>query len=290
MDRRTALKLGLISSPVMLSNRLSAASNTLHNSSVTSNHTYNFKHSISRWCYSKIEINELITWCKELGIASIELLDKEEYDIVKAAGLDCAIVNGSSLGLDKGFCNPEFHAQLLEDYTTLIPQVAKDGLKTIITFSGNRLDISDEQGLANCVVGLRPIVEMAVEYDMMIVMELLNSHVDHKDYMCDKTEWGVALVDALGMDNFRLLYDIYHMQIMEGNVVANIRKYHKYFAHYHTGGVPGRNEINASQELNYPFIMKCIAETGYQGYIGQEFIPTKENPYDSLKEAISICS
>lgn len=286
MDRRTALKLGLVSSPVILSPSLQSSLNNSKEPKPVSK----LKHSISRWCYSKVEINELISWCKELGIASIELLDKEEYDLVRAAGLDCAIVNGSSLGLQKGFCNQEYHAQLLEDYTRLIPQVAKDGLKTIITFSGNRVGISDEQGLANCVMGLRPIVELAAEYDLMIVMELLNSHVDHKDYMCDKTEWGVALVDALGLKNFRLLYDIYHMQIMEGNVVANIRKYHKYFAHYHTGGVPGRNEINDSQELNYSFIIESIAMTGYEGYIGQEFVPTRENPFDSLKEAIRICS
>jgi len=286
MDRRTALKLGLISTPAVISPNLNLSS--VLPSSEDSKIKY--KHSISRWCYSKVEINELISWCKELGVASIELLDKEEYDIVKAAGLDCAIVNGSSLGLEKGFCNKKYHAQLWEDYSKLIPQVAQDGMKTIITFSGNRVGISDEQGLANCVMGLKPIVELAAEYDLMIVMELLNSLVDHKDYMCDRTEWGVALVDALGHDNFRLLYDIYHMQIMEGNVVANILKYHKYIAHYHTGGVPGRNEINDSQELNYPFIMKSIAETGYEGYIGQEFIPTAENPYDSLKESIIICS
>jgi len=286
MDRRTAMKLGLVSAPIALSPSL----NRLNNKSKIQESESKIKHSISRWCYSKIEINQLISWCKELGVSSIELLDKEEYDIVKAAGLDCAIVNGSSLGLEKGFCDQQYHAQLLEDYKQLIPQVAKDGLKTIITFSGNRAGVSDEQGLANCVMGLKPIVEMAAEYNIMIVMELLNSHVDHKDYMCDKTEWGVALVDALGLDNFRLLYDIYHMQIMEGNVVANIRKYHKYIAHYHTGGVPGRNEINDSQELNYPFIIRSIAETGYQGYIGQEFIPTAKNPYDSLKESIRICS
>jgi len=271
MDRRTALKMGLVSAPAVLSTKLP-------HSIVTSAQQVTkqeYKHSISRWCYSKIEINELISWCKELGIASIELLDKEEYDIVKAAGLDCAIVNGSSLGLEKGFCNPAYHAQLLEDYRELIPQLAKDGMKTIITFSGNRDGITDEQGLANCVMGLKPVVELAAKYDILVVMELLNSLVDHKGYMCDTTAWGVALVDALGNDNFRLLYDIYHMQIMEGNVVANIRKYH---------------EINDTQELNYPFIMKCIAETGYQGYIGQEFVPTAENPYDSLKEAIQICS
>ena len=287
MDRRTALKMGLISSPAILSSPISNKSERKFFSDVSGT---GLRHSISRWCYSKIKIEELITWCKELGVSSIELLDKEEYDIVKAAGLDCAIVNGSSLGLQKGFCNPEYHQQLLEDYSQLIPQIAKDGMKTIITFSGNRVGISDTKGLANCVVGLRPVVELAAKHNIMVVMELLNSLVDHKDYMCDKTEWGVSLVDALGMDNFRLLYDIYHMQIMEGNVVANIKKYHPYIAHYHTGGVPGRNEINNSQELNYPFIMKSIAETGYTGYIGQEFIPTRENSYDSLKEAIEICS
>ncbi len=288
MDRRTALKMGLLTSPVAISNPLK---NLYKEKDTTMNSATNgLRHSISRWCYSKIEINELINWCKELGIGSIELLDKEEYDIVKAAGLDCAIVNGSSLGLEKGFCNPIYHEKLLKDYTELIPQLAKDGLKTIITFSGNREGISDERGLGNCAKGLRPIVELAAQHNIMVVMELLNSLVDHKDYMCDKTEWGVSLVDALGMDNFRLLYDIYHMQIMEGNVVATIKKYYPYFAHYHTGGVPGRNEINDSQELNYPFIMKSIAETGYTGYIGQEFIPTRENSFDSLKEAIRICS
>lgn len=290
MDRRTALKMGLVSAPVVISNSFISPTKHKDEFKSTINSEKKYRHSISRWCYSKVEINELISWCKTLGVESIELLDKEEYDIVKAAGLDCAIVNGSSLGLEKGFCNPKYHAQLLEDYSKLIPQVAEDGLKTIITFSGNRVGISNEQGLANCVMGLKPVVELAAKHGLMVVMELLNSYVDHKDYMCDRTEWGVALVDALGLDNFRLLYDIYHMQIMEGNVVANIRKYHKYIAHYHTGGVPGRNEINDSQELNYPFIIKSIAETGYQGYIGQEFIPTAENPFESLKEAIQICS
>ncbi len=277
--------MGLISSPLIISPSIHSKE-----SFEKPKPTHTLRHSISRWCYSSISIEELINWCKELGISSIELLDKEEYDIVQAAGLDCAIVNGSPLGIQKGFCNPIYHAQLLEDYSNLIPQIASDGLKTIITFSGNRGDISDEQGLANCVMGLRPVVELAAEHNIMVVMELLNSLVDHKDYMCDRTSWGVALVDALGMDNFRLLYDIYHMQIMEGNVVANIKKYHSYIAHYHTGGVPGRNEINNNQELNYPFIIKSIAETDYEGYIGQEFIPTRDDSFDSLKEAIIICS
>jgi len=232
----------------------------------------------------------LIRWCKDLGISSIELLDKDEYEVVLDAGLDCAIVNGSKLGITKGFNDPSLHSELLADYTELIPELAKAGLRTIISFSGNRNGMTDEEGLKNCVAGLKPVVALAKENDVMVVMELLNSYVDHADYMCDHTKWGVELVDRLGSDHFRLLYDIYHMQIMEGNVVSNIKKYSDYIAHYHTGGVPGRHEINESQELNYPFIVKSILETGYTGYLGQEFIPSQENPYDALKEAIQICS
>ena len=129
----------------------------------------------------------------------------------------------------------------------------------------------------------------AEKYDIMITMELLNSRVNHPDYMCDHTEWGVALVDKLGSSNFKLLYDIYHMQIMEGDIIATIKKYHEYIAHYHTGGVPGRNEINESQELYYPAIMRAIAETGYEGFVGQEFIPTRDLVLDSLQEGVHIC-
>ncbi len=283
MNRRNALKLAVVSPTLALSDKIRSnkSSMDVRNS---------MKHSISRWCYGSTDIHTLIKWCKELGISSIELLDKEEYEIVLDAGLDCAVVNGSKLGITKGFNNPSLHAQLLNDYSVLIPEMAKAGLKTIITFSGNRNGMSDEEGLANCVKGLKPVVRLAEEHGIMVIMELLNSYVDHADYMCDHTEWGVDLVDALGSDHFRLLYDIYHMQIMEGNVVNNIKKYSDYIAHYHSGGVPGRNEINENQELNYPFIIKSIIETGYDGFLGQEFVPSKENAFDSLKEAIQICS
>lgn len=283
MNRRNALKLAAVSPTLVLSNKVRPNKNTVDIRNP-------IKHSISRWCYGSTDIHTLISWCKELGISSIELLDKEEYEIVLEAGLDCAVVNGSKLGITKGFNDPSLHSQLLEDYSTLIPEVAKAGLKTVITFSGNRNGMSDEEGLANCVMGLKPVVKLAEENGVMVVMELLNSYVDHADYMCDHTTWGVKLVDAVGSNNFRLLYDIYHMQIMEGNVVNTITKYSDYIAHYHTGGVPGRNEINISQELNYPFIVKSIIETGYDGYLGQEFIPSMENAFESLKEAIEICS
>lgn len=284
MDRRSLLKFGLLSTPFVANNSIGCSDSKIK---IQNQGT---RHSISRWCYSKIDIQTLIKWCKELGIESIELLDKEEYKQVLDAGLDCAVVNGSKLGITKGFNDPSLHNQLLEDYSKLIPEVAKAGLKTIICFSGNRNGMSDKEGLENCIKGLMPVVQLAKENGVTVIMELLNSYVDHSDYMCDHTEWGVKLVESLEMPNFSLLYDIYHMQIMEGNVVANIRKYHKYISHYHTGGVPGRNEINNSQELNYKFIIQSILETGYKGYIGQEFVPTKENVFESLKEAISICS
>lgn len=283
MNRRTALKSGLLVPPILYRPNIFSKSN----SGVAMGKV---RHSISRWCYFGVDIETLISWCKELGVSSIELLDKEEYDKVLAAGLDCAIVNGSKLGITEGFNDPQFHEQLKIDYDKLIPEMAEAGLKTIITFSGNRNGMSDQQGLVNCVKGLRPVVELAAKHGITVVMELLNSKVDHADYMCDHTEWGVHLVELLGAENFGLLYDIYHMQIMEGNVVANIKKYHKYFAHYHTGGVPGRNEINDSQELNYPFIIKSIMDTGYEGYIGQEFIPSREDQFKSLEEAIKICT
>ncbi len=283
MDRRHAIKLGLTAAPMaglIGQNSLEPASN----------HLAKYKHSICRWCYSKYDIHTLIAICKEYEISSIELLDRNEYLEVLKHDIHCAVVNGSKLGIPKGFNDPENHERLQADFEKLIPEVADAGLDTLICFSGNRNGMSDEEGLENCAIGLAPVLKLAQKHNIRIVMELLNSKVDHKDYMCDHTEWGVALVDKIGENNFKLLYDIYHMQIMEGDVVRTIQNYSEYIGHYHTGGVPGRNEINDTQELFYPFIMKAIAETGYDGYIGQEFIPTHDNPFVSLKKAIEICT
>lgn len=248
------------------------------------------KHSACRWCYSKIPLEQLAETAQELGMKSIELLNPNEWDIMIKRGLTCAISNGSELGIEKGFNDPKNHVRLLADYTDLIPRAADKGISQIICFSGNRNGMSDEVGIENCAVGLDPVIKIAEKYGVKIVMELLNSKsYGHVDYMCDHTVWGVDLARKLGSSEFKLLYDIYHMQVMEGNVIDTIKKYRSYISHFHTGGVPGRNEINEEQELNYKAIMKAIHEGGYEGYVAQEFIPTRLDPIESLREGVQIC-
>lgn len=246
-------------------------------------------HSACRWCYSKMPLEELAESAQELGMKSIELLNPDEWDVMIKRGLTCAISNGSELGIPKGFNDPKNHEKLLSDYMALIPRAADKGISQIICFSGNRNGMDDKVGLENCAIGLDPIMKMAEKHNVKIVMELLNSKVDHADYMCDHTEWGVALADKLGSSQFKLLYDIYHMQIMEGDVIATIKNHRDYISHFHTGGVPGRNEINETQELNYKAIMQAIHEGGYDGFVAQEFIPTRLNAIESLREGIKIC-
>ena len=249
----------------------------------------NINHSVCQWCYGSIPLEELARAAKGMGISSVELLTAEQWPVVIKEGVTCAMGHGSSIRLDKGFNDPSLHAQLLKDFSVAIPKAANDGLKNLICFSGNRNGMTDEQGIENCAKGLEPVVKLAAKHNITISMELLNSKVNHKDYQCDHTEWGVKLVEKLGLDNFKLLYDIYHMQIMEGDVIATIRKHYKYISHYHTGGVPGRHEIDESQELYYPAIMKAIVETGFKGHVAQEFIPAKADPLASLNAAIKLC-
>jgi hydroxypyruvate isomerase len=224
-----------------------------------------------------------------MGIGSVELLTPEQWPVVIKEGLTCAMGYGSSIRLNRGFNDPTLHSQFLQDFTSAIPKAADAGLKNLICFSGNRNGMSDDQGIENCAKGLDPVLKLAAKHNITIAMELLNSKVDHKDYQCDHTEWGVKLCEKIGHPNFRLLYDIYHMQIMEGDVIATIRKHQNYIAHYHTGGVPGRHEIDETQELYYPAIMKAILETGFKGHVAQEFIPAKADPLASLNAAIRLC-
>ena len=249
----------------------------------------NINHSISRWCFGKYSLEELIAGVKKIGFSAIDLIGPKDWDTLKKHGIDSSMCNGAEINLIDGFNDKKNHEQLIKNYTEMIPLVAKAGYKNLICFSGNRRGMSDEQGLANSVIGLKKIMGLAEQHGVTIQMELFNTKVDHPDYMCSSTAWGVALCDALGSENFKLLYDIYHMQIEEGNVIQTIRDYHQYFGHYHTAGVPGRNEINDGQELNYPAICKDIKATGFKGYVAQEFIPTYENPFDSLEEAVLIC-
>ena len=252
----------------------------------------NINHSICRWCYSGFSVEELAQAAVRIGISSVELLTPEEWPILKKYGLTCAMPLGPvAAGKDRlmdGFNNPENHQWLIPMFTERIREVADAGFDRVICFSGNRWGMSDEDGLKYCQKGLAALLGVAEESGVMLCMELLNSKVDHKDYMCDRTAWGVELVKRLNSESFKLLYDIYHMQIMEGDVIRTIRTYHRYFGHYHTGGNPGRNEIDDTQELNYPAIMRAIAATGYRGHVGQEFVPSR-TPLVSLREAIRIC-
>jgi hydroxypyruvate isomerase len=249
-----------------------------------------FKHSVCRWCYNGYTLEQLTDMAIECGIQSVVLLNPSEWDIVLKRGLKVALSNGSSLGITKGFNDPQYHAQLQKDIMEIIPLADDKGIPQIIVFSGNRNGLPDQQGIENCTVGLEPMVKMAERYNVNIVMELLNSKINHADYQCDSTKWGVSLVDKIGSTHFKLLYDIYHMQIMEGDVIRTITDYKDYIGHYHTAGVPGRNEIDETQELYYPAIMQAIAATGFTGYVAQEFIPKSGDPLASLKESIRICS
>ncbi len=246
------------------------------------------KHSVCKWCYPNLSVEELAAIGAQIGLQSIELLDPQDWPIVKKYGLTCAMGNGPSR-IPDGFNRRENHEWLVPQFKKRIEEAAEAGIPNVICFSGNRKGMDDEEGLENCVLGLKQILPTAEKYGVTICMELLNSKIDHPDYMCDHTAWGVQLVKRIGSERFKLLYDIYHMQIMEGDVIRTIRENIDYIAHFHTAGVPGRHEIDDSQELYYPAIMRAIADAGFQGFVAQEFIPTRPDPIESLRHAIAIC-
>lgn len=288
-SRRSALKniagsAALIASPLTLTEAFTASAKALGPELKG-----RIKQSVCRWCYSKIPLEDLAREAKAMGLQSIELLGPNDWPVIQKYGLTCALPNGAGMGIEKGFNNPIYHDELVASYEALFPKLVEAGLNTVICFSGNRKGISDEEGLVNCTLGLKSLMPSAEKYKITLIMELLNSRVNHKDYQADKSAWGVELCKRVGSERFKLLYDIYHMQIMEGDIIATIKRDHQYFGHYHTGGVPGRAEIDDTQELNYPAIMKAIADTGFQGYVAQEFIPKRPDAIASLKQAVEIC-
>ncbi len=244
------------------------------------------KQSACRWCYSKIELDTLAEAASSMGLVGLDLMTPGQFPTLKKYGLICTMT--SSHGLQDGLCEPANHEDCLAKISEAIDATAKEGWKNVICFSGNRRGIDDKTGLENCARALRQIVPQAEQAGVVVQMELLNSKVNHPDYMCDRSEWGADLVQKVGSDNFKLLYDIYHMQIMEGDVIRTIRTFQDAFGHYHTGGNPGRNEIDDSQELNYKPIAEAILETGFDGYFAHEFIP-KRDPLTSLAEAVALC-
>jgi hydroxypyruvate isomerase len=247
----------------------------------------NIKQSVCRWCYNDTPIEKLAQAAKRIGYQSIELLTPAEYPKIKPYDLTCAMLSGACT-IPDGFNRKENHERLVKSVREHIDFAATNGLPNVIFFSGNRRGMSDDEGLANCAEGIKKVAGYAEEKKVTMCMELLNSKVNHADYMCDRTPWGVELVKQVGSPRFKLLYDIYHMQIMEGDVIRTIQENKDYIGHYHTGGNPGRHEIDETQELYYPAIVRAIIDTGFDGYLAQEFIPARE-PLASLEQGFKIC-
>ena len=290
INRRSAIK-GILASTAALSIplELSAFNLPKNNKFSLQQLKGNINHSVSRWCFDKIDLETLCIEAKKMGITGIDLVGPEAWPTLKKYNLVSTMCNGAELNLVDGFNDIQFHDKLIQRYTDMIPRVAEAGYKNLICFSGSRRGKTDEEGWNNCVIGLQQLIPLAEKYNVTLVMELLNSKFDHKDYQCDRTSWGVELVKRINSDNFKLLYDIYHMQIDEGDVIRTIKNNIQYIAHFHTAGVPGRNEIDGTQELNYPAIMRAIAGTGFKGFVGQEFIPKNQDKLASLQQAITIC-
>ncbi len=250
----------------------------------------NINHSVCRWCFKELSLDKLCSEAKALGIKGVDLVGPQDWPTLKKYGLTSPMCNGAEISIPKGWNDKQYHLALIDNYTDMIPQVAAAGYKNLICFSGNRNGIDNETGWKNCEEGLKKILPLAEKYGVTLSMELLNSKLTHKDYQCDRTEWGVTLVKRLGSENFKLLYDIFHMQIDEGDVISTIQANHQYISHYHVAGVPGRHEPDDTQELYYPAIMKAIKETGYKGFVAQEYIAKDQGKkIASLKEAIKIC-
>lgn len=253
----------------------------------------NINHSVCQWCFNFISVEQLCIEVKKIGFGAIDLMGPKDWPMLQKYNLFSSMCyHGGTVSLTNGFNDKTFHEQLVKDYLDVIPLMVKAGYKNVICFSGSRKGMDDETGFKNCMEGLQKILPLAEKSGITIQMELLNSKVDHKDYMCDKTPWGVELVKRLGSPNFKLLYDIYHMQIDEGDVIRTIKDNQQYIGHYHTAGVPGRHEIDETQELYYPAIMKAILDTGFTDFVAQEFIPTGKEVKDkiaALKQAVKTC-
>jgi hydroxypyruvate isomerase len=246
------------------------------------------RQSACRWCYQKIPLDDLCVFGAKIGMAGIDLLDPAEYEVPRRHGLLCTMAYGGGGEIANAMNRTENHAAIEAAFRKNIPLAAKAGVPNIITFSGNRRGMADAEGARNTVLGLNRVKKIAEDNGVTICLELLNSKVDHADYMADHTAWGVGVMQEVNSPNVKLLYDIYHMQIMEGDLIATIRKNLQWIGHFHTGGVPGRHELDGTQEVQWDAVMRAIAESGYKGYVAQEFVPTRD-PLTSLRQAVDLC-
>jgi len=292
INRRNAIKTMALGSSAMVIPKLNPMTTNFSNTPLKGN----IRQSVCQWCYGNIPLEKLAQEAKKMGLIGIDLIGAEGWDVLKKYDLISTMCYGdlegkSTRSLTDGWCDKRFHKDLIKQYTRHIKLVAEAGWTNLICFSGSRRGMTDAQGLENCVDGLRQILPIAEDYGVILQMELLNSKVDHADYMCDNSNWGVALCKALDSDHFKLLYDIYHMQVMEGDIIHTIQENHKFYGHYHTAGVPGRNELDEKQELFYPAIMKAIVDTGFKGFVAQEFIPRDRtnDGLNALATAVKLC-
>jgi len=242
--------------------------------------------SVSKWCYGKFSLEEMCAVGKKMGLKAIDLLGPNDFPTLKKHGLACSMVN--THGLTKGINRTENHEECLAKIRTAIDAAAEYKYPNVISFPGNRKGMTDDVGVENSVAALKKIAGYAEKKKVTICLEYLNSKVNHKDYMFDNMAWGVEVCKKVGSKSVKILYDIYHAQIMEGDIIRTLRTCKDYIGHYHTGGNPGRNEIDETQELYYPAIMRAIVKTGYKGYVAHEFVP-KKDPIESLAYAVRIC-
>jgi hydroxypyruvate isomerase len=248
----------------------------------------NIHQSVARWCYQKIALDDLCKASAQMGLQGIDLLQPEEYEIPRRYGLVCSMGYAGAGQINKGLNRLENHDMIEAALRKNLPLAAKAQVPNVIVFSGNRGGMSDQEGAKNTIIGLKRIRSLVEDSGVTLCMELLNSKVNHPDYMCDHTAWGVSVLEEVGSPKILLLYDIYHMQIMEGDLIDTIKSNSKWIGHFHTGGVPGRHELNDTQEVNWAGVMRGIVSSGYKGYVAHEFVPTGD-PLTSLRQAVDIC-
>jgi hydroxypyruvate isomerase len=286
LSRRSLLQCGIAGTAAALMNKYNLVAQTSERTALKRNN--HIHQSVSRWCYKEIPLAQLCSYAAEIGLKGIDLLQPEEYDFPHRYNLLCTMGYAGGGEINKGLNRTENHAEIEAGLRKYVPLAAKAGVPNVITFSGNRDGMSDEEGAKNTVSGLKKLRSIAEDHGVTICMELLNSKVDHHGYMCDHTDWGVRVVEEVNSPNIKLLYDIYHMQIMEGDLIATIRKHQKWIGHFHTGGVPGRHELDGTQEVRWDGVMRAIAATGFSGYVAHEFVPAAD-PLTSLREAVDLC-
>ena len=281
ISRRTALKSGLAVSAL-------ASLSGIANAEDAAATKKRIKQAVCRWCYQKMPIDDLCAAAAQMGLFGIDLLNPDEYEVPRRHGLICTMGYADAGTIPEAMNRTEHHAAIEAALRTNIPLAAKAGLPNVITFSGNRKGMSDDEGARNTIAGLNRVKKIAEDNGVVICLELLNSKVNHPDYMCDHTAWGVRVVEEVNSPNVKLLYDIYHMQIMEGDLIATIKKNIAWIGHFHTGGVPGRHELDETQEVQWDGVMRAIVETGYKGYVAHEFLPVHD-PMSSLRAAVKLC-